>query len=494
MNVKHSLSMNRLSFILPALLISLASASGQTYETRLDRHSWKDSRNINWIRSIEESFSFAELTGGYTFGDYHAPFDADSQWNAGAKAGGTSYLDRFSLIGNFSFENTQMYGATGSMSAVPGYYPVDIYEFTPGSKTRQVYSLAGGISVDLGKEWLLGGSFSYEAQNYTKRKDLRHTTYFMAMEVSPAVLWHRGDTRLGLSCTYSRNTQSISAEELGVSSGVYYAFLDEGLFYGTCDIWDNTSTHLKESGLDRFPVQENGCAIALQAQKGRLYGQLQAGLNSGKTGEKQKLWYNYGTRLLDGRLAYTLSSERALDIFSLHGSVSVQRNRKNILEDITENGITATLNYGSTQVLARGRSDLSLGWERIGIQKEKRMGVLIYYGREESVASVVYPETGTALVQSVGIRLHAQLPLGGRLLAGGTIGLKKGFWEDSESAVMRCEEYYEAMREWKTGLKVPAEAFIRYSFPRGIYLRYNVRFVGHRDGQFANMLSLGYNF
>lgn len=494
MNVKHSLSMNRLSFILPALLISLVPAFGQTYETRLERHSWKDSRNINWIRSIEDSFSCAELTGGYTFGDYHDPFDADSKWNAGAKASGTSYLDRFSLIGDFSFENTQMYGATGSMSAVPGYYPVDIYEFTPGNKTRQVYSLTGGISIDLSKDWLLGSSFSYEAQNYTKRKDLRHTTYHMAMEVSPAILWHRGDRRLGLSYTYSRNTQSISAEELGVSSGVYYAFLDEGLFYGTRDIWDNTSTHLKETGLDRFPVQENGHTLALQFQKGRLYGELAAGLNSGKTGEKQKIWYNYGTSLLDGRLAYTITRDRFLDIFSLHGSVSVQRNRENILEDITENGITTTLNYGSTQILARGRSGLSFDWERIGIQEETRLGAQISYGRDEAVASVVYPETGTALVQSVGLRLHGRIPLTGRLLAGGAIGLEKGFWEDSEGAVTRCVEYYEAMREWKTDLKVPAEAFVRYSFPRGIYVRYDVRFVGHRNGQLANMLSLGYNF
>ena len=58
----------------------------------------------------------------------------------------------------------------GSMFTEPGYYPVDILEFTPGRKVREDYTFTGGVSAVLGNRWTGGLRVEFEARNYAKRK------------------------------------------------------------------------------------------------------------------------------------------------------------------------------------------------------------------------------------------------------------------------------------------------------------------------------------
>ena len=50
---------------------------------------------------------------------------------------------------------------SGSMFIHPGFYPVDILEFTPGRKDLQTYSFMGGIATNLNPNWRLGGKIDF---------------------------------------------------------------------------------------------------------------------------------------------------------------------------------------------------------------------------------------------------------------------------------------------------------------------------------------------
>lgn len=99
---------------------------------------------------------------------------SDDSWNAGARTESVRHLKKVSFAGGFGYDYFDGRNMCGSMFTEPGYYPVDILEFTPGRKIREDYTFTGGVSAVLGRRWTGGLRVEFEAQNYAKRKDLRH--------------------------------------------------------------------------------------------------------------------------------------------------------------------------------------------------------------------------------------------------------------------------------------------------------------------------------
>ena len=97
-------------------------------------------------------------------------------------------------------------------------------------------------------------------------------------------MWHRGDLALGASYVFSKTSETITAEELGITSGVYYAFIDKGLMYGVQDIWDNSGLHIKEAGVIGFPSRELTNGGAAQIQWRNFYAEIEALASHGSTG------------------------------------------------------------------------------------------------------------------------------------------------------------------------------------------------------------------
>ena len=87
-------------------------------------------------------------------------------WSAGAVAKSITHLKGYSLTGSFSFDHTSGKDMSGSMFIHPGFYPVDLLEFTPGRKDLQTYTFMGGIATDISPNWRLGGKIDFAASNY----------------------------------------------------------------------------------------------------------------------------------------------------------------------------------------------------------------------------------------------------------------------------------------------------------------------------------------
>ena len=97
----------------------------------------------------------------------------------------------------------------------PGFYPVDVLEFTPGHKDLQTHAFMGGIATDIAPNWRLGGKIDFSAANYSKRKDLRHTNYRLDLTVAPSVMYHSGELAIGFSYIFNK-TANLSKRKLSV--------------------------------------------------------------------------------------------------------------------------------------------------------------------------------------------------------------------------------------------------------------------------------------
>ena len=308
--------------LLPFAAAIMVCAGAQAQVSRYDRlerrNLWNAGENVAALRLDSLSYAEAALGARYEAGAFRSVSDASSLWSAGVQARAVSTLGGFSMRGSFGFENTEGYDMCGSMFMQPGFFPVDVMEFTPGRKSFQKYTLSGGIAVPLSDNWTIGADMDFASANAAKRKDLRYTGYRLDFSFAPSLMYSSGPFRAGLSLLYGRNTEKIDAEQIGSAQTAPMAFFNEGLYYGNYQVWTGSGTRLDESGVSGLPLSQNSFGAALQTGlrqgSSELYADVGLSCLTGRAGERQTVWYRYRGPLASARLglrsgAHTLRSE-----------------------------------------------------------------------------------------------------------------------------------------------------------------------------------------
>ena len=139
--------------------------------------------------------------GGVEQGWFRPTYEGTLQWSAGARASGVRHGEKTSWMGAVSLEQKTGYGMLSSMLLEPGYFPVDLLEFTPGTKSREIGRLEGGFVSDLGYECAVGLKASLQAGYVGKRTDLRHSAFGMDLRVEPTVTYVMDDG-MGFAAAY----------------------------------------------------------------------------------------------------------------------------------------------------------------------------------------------------------------------------------------------------------------------------------------------------
>ena len=362
MNARHSHCTSKIA-AMSALLLAFCVQEIQaqtSYDKTMDCSFWNDGWNIAGSRtgSLFKD-SYAEMSGGLYSGDFKSPYESASAWDAGVIARTRTDLEKFSMTGSFSFRQKQGDNMCGSMFINPGYYPVDVLEFTPGTKTLQTYSFDGGIAIPLNRRWSIGGMINYESDNYAKRKDIRHTNYHLGMDVAPSVLLTLENSwKMGLSGIFSKTSESIQAEQIGTATASsYYAFLDKGMMYGTRQVWNGSGIHLNESGIDRFAVKEYSEGAAFQVQRllnGKsLYADIEYDFTHGEVGEKSYTFFKFPGSAFSARAGLKLDRPGGTDLFRVNYQWKKQDNNEYVIEKISSGGVTTPVTYGSNKIYER---------------------------------------------------------------------------------------------------------------------------------------------
>ncbi|MDE5637178.1 MAG: hypothetical protein K2I43_04045, partial [Alistipes sp.] len=374
-----------------------------------------------------------------------------------------------------AFDHTSGRDMSGSMFIRPGYYPIDVMEFTPGRKDRQSYSFDGGLSADISDNWRIGAAIEFEAQNYAKRKDLRHTNYRLDMTLTPSVMYRNGRMAAGVSYIFNKNSERVSAEEVGSSSAGYYAFLDKGLMFGACEIWTGSGTHLNESGVDGLPVREFIHGAAVQFSVGGFYADAEYRYGSGSVGEKLTEWFRFPSHRATVHLGYRFRGGESLHTLRLRFDYSTQTSYEKVLGRETQNGITTTVIYGENRIFERTHLVVNPEYRLDGPRFEFRSGAEIEQLRR--LASHMYPHLFShsmirSRVYMRGVLALGAFDLGASASFAAGSAVEKSRTEDTgmeTSEVFRLDDYYLRQNEWFTAPRFTAEVSLRYTFRRGIF-------------------------
>ena len=333
----------------------------------------------------------AQVYGGFEEGGYKPAFQASSLWKAGASASGTRHGVRTSYTGSFSFEQLEGKDMFTSMFLEPGYFPVDVVEFTPGDKTRQTYKLSGGFATEFFDDFAFGVKADYMSANYAKRKDIRHTTYGMSFRLEPTFSIFDPDFG-GLSVAYifQKRTESIDAEQVGAATDEsYYAFLDKGMRYGTYQVWDGDGIHLDEAGVGIFPVREFSHGFAYVVDFPVVAGGMEMLWKHGTVGEKGYDWFRYPGRSLSLFLERRWESGHSL---RLDMSLESDQLEEAVLDKVTSGGVTTPTIYGYNAVSDRSWASLDLTYAvRFRQGCLKRLQAVLHGGLWDEKSYLMYP-------------------------------------------------------------------------------------------------------
>lgn len=412
-------------------LMALAPAWAQSRFERMERRNlWNDGINAAGIRQDTASLSVASMTASYQAGDYRTISQSENEWSAGAQAKSVKHLENYSMKGSFSFLDTEASNMCGSMFLDPGFFPVDVYEFTPGHKTFQTYSVNGIIAVDLAKSLKIGTGLDFKARNAAKRKDLRYSTYRLDMAFNPSLIYSAGKVDLGAALHFARNTETISAEQTGTAAVAPFAFFDEGLALGNWQVWTGNGSRLKESGVNGLPVVQNtyGGSLQIALADGSLYADADFRWLNGSVGERQVIWYRYSGPQFQANLSGSVNSLT----YRTHVALKRIDNRETVQDKVTEGGISLVHEYGSNRIFS------SL-LQNVGDELEYVSGafdavVNFDVTNLKRIAAPMYPliYTRNLRIFETGIRSGYRR---GRFEYGLNVCWKKGFAEDGQRSV-----------------------------------------------------------
>ena len=482
--------MNRLRYILIVCLLACGLTAGaQTYEQVVRDNFWNMSQNITGVRQSAWSCSYAEVMGEYESGGFRDSWQPSEGWSVGAATASIRHLERMTLKGSFSFMQTEGYDMCGSMFIRPGYFPVDVLEFTPGRKTLQTYAFDGGISYDLNRNWRIGAMMDFESANMAKRKDLRHSNWRLDMRVAPGVMYRSRDWAFGANYIYGRTTESVEAEQIGVSESSYYAFLDKGLMYGVYNIWTGGALHLSESGVKCMPVKEQSHGLAAQLQYKGFFAEMEYLHTSGVIGEKEYIWFLFPGNSADLRMAYRHRSGRAWHYVRLDFGWNARTMDETVLEKVTEGGVSTVVNHGQNRILTQCGWSLRPEYEYVAIRLEVLARAKL--GVQEEVASQMYPYVNWQSLMNyeadVRVKYRWTPSLVMTVDAGYAAGkvVEESWITDDQAGVQtnpfRLQEYYDWQTEYATAARLNAGLALRWYFWKGLYVQAD----GHLTHAFA---------
>ena len=503
----------KISLLCPLLCLAAAASAGPEPPTdlfeRIERRNfWNTGRNAAGIRTDSVSVSNAELYGRGVQGGFRDFSQASEAWSAGARARTITHWEKVSMAGSFSFDHTAGRGMSGSMFVRPGYYPIDVLEFTPGNKTMQTYAFAGRIAADAAPRWRIGVGIEFASTNYAKRKDLRHSNYRLDMTLTPGVMYHSRRGAVGLSYIYSRNTEKVDAEEIGQTTASYYAFLDKGLMFGAYEAWTGSGVHLDETGVDGLPVRENLHGAAVQGAWDGFYADAEFLCGKGTVGERETVWFEFPSYRVGVRFGYRFGRGDELHFLRLKVVWMHQTNDESVLDKETSNGVTITNVYGSNRIFERNYLSVCPEYEWTAPGGEFRGGVEI--SSLARLSSQMYPYLFSQRTIRSRVYLAGMLRLGRfelraatEFLAGSRSDRSRTLDEDISAGEYpyRPEEYYDLQNEWLTAPRVSAGFALRCRFGRGFYAEAGGAYVHgfnlvHIDGtdRWFETLKIGYTF
>ena len=447
----------------------------------------------------------ASIGGEFTSGEFRTPSMGKTLWSAKAQAEAVSAYQDLYLKGNFGFELTYGTQMMGSMFTEPGYFPVDVLEFTPGNKLRQTYDIGGGFAWKNSSRWTPGAELRFRGINYAKRKDLRHTTYRQEFEVSPSVVYSGDGWMAGATYSFGKTSEFITASVDGIDNAqTYMAFLDKGMRYGTMQAWDGVGVHLTGDGVDRFPVKEFSNSIALQGSIGSfLYADVQYTHTEGEVGEKGYTWFHFPGNAVEAKAVGIIPGKNVTHMIGCHYSWSGMDNYGVVIDKVATGGVVTPVRYGENRIFRNRHMSFGTAYA-MRHHRGWMLGVETTFENNRDLMTIMYPfydidHAWHMYVTVMGAFSVKKFDFDFGCTGINLIGSHSEYWD--MGATYRLKDWWDLEQEISDAPRCILNASVRYNIGIGLFAEagitwthaFEIELLGGKNRQ-TTFIKFGYNF
>jgi hypothetical protein len=348
----------------------------------------------------------------------------------------------------------------------------------------------------------------FESANIAKRKDLRHSNWLLDMTVSPGFMYHRDGLAIGANYIFRKTSETVEAAQVGVAESSYYAFLDKGLMYGVYNIWSGNGLHLDEAGVKGFPVKEITNGLALQLQSDGFFAEAEYLYTSGKTGEKEYIWFIFPSHEVNLHLGYRHFDDNARHFARLDFGWKALTMDETVLEKVSDGGVSNVVRHGQNLILTDRTWTMKPEYEYLSDRLE--VLAVAEIGLSDGTTSQMYPHICRRSLLTYDVSARVRYYLSQFVLAA-QIGYCDGavteetWLADTQTGVQtspkRLEEYNEWQMEYATAPRICGHLSLRWNFGKGMYAQangslthaFNLKYI-KGNNRIGTSLAIGYNF
>lgn len=342
----------------------------------LKQNGWTTGRNATGLQYFPVNrFTTADVSLQKGRGGFRNYYESDNSLSAGAQTQAWSRLSSKVLVsGGLSYNNFRGENMTGSVLIDPYKNILGMDEYSnanAGTKQLETYEARGAVSAAISSRFNIGGSVNFDAANYAKRKDLRHSNFLTNIDAGLGLGYRAGAVvELGAAYHYIRRIESLKFESFGNKDVQYMGFADFGLFMGRAELFaGNGSVGNGFIDYQKRPIVNEVDEVS--AQIGIRFGpdthwfnEFSYGKQQGYYGKKGSTQITFTENAADQyRFTSTLSTGNSRNryVASLSGGYENAGNSANVYADVTDAGNRSSIvYYGKNKITDRNRTHAGL--------------------------------------------------------------------------------------------------------------------------------------
>ena len=359
------------------------------------KQTWTESYNAAGLHFIDfKSSSYIEAYMGKNDGSFVKYDESDNSINFGLRTESYTRIRNITYYGKIDYNKFIGQNMTWSGLIYPERYLLTVADDIPAEKAKESYLISSGVSAPIAKNLLFGFKFNYEVANLAKRKDLRHKTDLLDIELCGGLIYKTNLVNLGANYYYRKFHENVAFSKIARDDVNYNGYLFKGLWFGINDTWSQDVLKLSRPFIDIL----NGCSLQMEFtfKNIRFFNEFTYKNHDGFTGPGADKEYSRSkayTYEYNGTVQYEKESIR--HYFRLNTNYTDASNYDKITNRENIGGIYVVLYYGLNKAFARWNFNINPEYE-LAIGKYKynsswNITTGYNYSIQSSASSLVYP-------------------------------------------------------------------------------------------------------
>ncbi len=359
------------------------------------KQTWTGSYNLAGLHFIDfKNSSYLEAYMAMNNGSFVKYYESDNSINFGLRTESYARIRNITYYGKIDYNKFIGQNMTWSGLIYPERYLLTVAEDIPAEKLKESYLISSGVSAPIIKNLLFGLKFNYEVANLAKRKDLRHKTDLLDIEITGGLIYKTNLINFGANYYYRKFHENVVFSKIAKDDINYNGYLFKGLWFGINDFWSQDVLKLSRPFTDVI----NGCSVQLEFTFNdiRFFNEFTYKSQNGLTGAGADKEYSQSkATTYEYKGIFQYEKEIARHYFRLNANYSDAANYDNITNQENIGGIYFILHYGLNKAFSRWNLLFNPEYE-LAIGKYKynpswNFTIGYNYFIQSSVSSLVYP-------------------------------------------------------------------------------------------------------